>query len=87
MVTDSNVRANSILYQQKFLNGLVEKLNNKTTANEVVADLNRLRNIITSPENMAIHVAANWKQMADIGIDLNAPWLKIAKSSLQTKIP
>lgn len=68
---------------------MVEKLNNESTANEIVADLNRLRDIITSPENMAIHVAANWQQLADMynNDELNEPWLKIAKTEIQTKTP
>lgn len=75
-----------MLYQQKFLNALIAKLNDHTAANSVVDDLNRLRDIITSPQHMAAHVAAHWQQMANLAIDINTPWLRLAKSASHSKV-
>lgn len=69
-----------MLYQQKFLTTILTKLNDPETAQNVVADLNQLRNIITSTKNLALHVAADWHKMSSLNIDLNTPWKLIAKS-------
>lgn len=68
-----------MLYQQKFLASVMTKLANAENAKKVIADLNQLRSIITSPKNLALHVAADWHKMGSLNIDLNAPWKGIAK--------
>lgn len=69
-----------MLYQQKFLTSILAKLGDTETAQSVIADLNQLRNIITSTKNLALHVAADWQKMGSLYTDLNTPWKQIAKS-------
>uniref|UniRef100_A0A1B0DIV2 Presequence protease, mitochondrial n=1 Tax=Phlebotomus papatasi TaxID=29031 RepID=A0A1B0DIV2_PHLPP len=76
---DSNVQLSSMLRQHKFLTGLLERLDTPEGSVAVVEDLNRVRNIITRAENVAIHVAADWARLAEIVPDLNAPWAEIAR--------
>lgn len=76
---DSNVQLSSMLRQHKFLTGLLERLDTPEGSAAVVEDLNRVRNIITRAENVAIHVAADWARLAEIVPDLNAPWAEIAR--------
>ncbi|XP_055703714.1 uncharacterized protein C05D11.1-like isoform X2 [Phlebotomus papatasi] len=75
----SNVQLSSMLRQHKFLTGLLERLDTPEGSVAVVEDLNRVRNIITRAENVAIHVAADWARLAEIVPDLNAPWAEIAR--------
>lgn len=73
-VTDSNVQQSSMLRQHKFLTGVLERLEKTETAKSVINDLNELRNNITAPVNLAVHVAADWEKMSKMDIDLNKPW-------------
>lgn len=68
-----------MLYQQKFLASILTKLGDTATAENVIADLNKLRKIITSTKNLSLHVAADWHKMGLLNIDLNTPWNLIAK--------
>lgn len=68
-----------MLYQQKFLTSLIQSLDNEDSAQKVIADLNQLRSIITSPTNLALHVAADWRKMESLNVDLNFPWCRIVK--------
>ncbi|KAJ1519883.1 hypothetical protein ONE63_004123 [Megalurothrips usitatus] len=56
---ESNHYAASLLRQQKFLTTLIEKLGNPEDAKAVVADLEKVRQIITSPSNIVLHMASN----------------------------
>ncbi|XP_058054864.1 uncharacterized protein C05D11.1-like [Anopheles bellator] len=75
---DSNVRLCSLVKQSKFLTALVTQVENPATVADVIAKLNKTRELITRPENIALHVAADCKAMEELGIDLNAPWKQLA---------
>lgn len=77
---DSNVRLSSLLKQQKFLTGILEQLNSDVEAQTVIDNLNKVREIITRPENLGLHLAADWKAMAKMNIDLESPWTKLVNS-------
>ncbi|XP_037047629.1 uncharacterized protein C05D11.1-like [Bradysia coprophila] len=76
---DTNVKFSSMLYQQKFLNSILTKLGDPEAAKSVLSDLNQVRNIITSTKNLSLHVAADWRKMSSLNIDLNSPWQLIAR--------
>ncbi|XP_049294284.1 uncharacterized protein C05D11.1-like [Anopheles funestus] len=76
---ESNVRISSLLKQSKFLTSLLEMLEKPESANTVIENLNKTRAIITQPENIAIHMAADWNVMKDLGIDLIAPWKRLVQ--------
>lgn len=52
-------------------------MDSNTGAQIIINDLNKVREIITKPENLALHVAADWDEMAKLGVDLEAPWSKL----------
>ncbi|XP_053684394.1 uncharacterized protein C05D11.1-like [Sabethes cyaneus] len=78
--SDSHVRVSSLLKQQKFLSELIEQLNNPAGVKKVINDLNNVRAIITRPENLALHLAANWVEMAKLQIDLEGPWSRLVNT-------
>lgn len=72
-----------MMHQLKNLTAVLDQL--ESTESTAVADLNRLRNELLKPENMAVHVAADWSKMNDLNVDLTAPWTQIAKRSALVK--
>ncbi|XP_055534540.1 uncharacterized protein C05D11.1-like [Wyeomyia smithii] len=78
--SDSHVRVSSLLKQQKFLSDLIEQLNNPTGPENVINNLNKVRAIITRPENLGLHLAANWVEMAKLQVDLEGPWSRLVKT-------
>lgn len=72
-----------MLKQHKFLNSLLESIEKPDEAKLVLADLNALRDHITQPKNMAIHLTADWSKMEKLNIDLTGPWAKIIRSGDQ----
>lgn len=83
VMTDSNVRLSSMMHQLKNLTAVLDQLDSADST--AVTDLNRLRDELLKPENMAIHVAADWSKMSDLNVDLTAPWAQIAKRSALVK--
>lgn len=79
LFSDTNVKFSSMLYQQKFLNSILAKLGDPEAAKNVISDLNKVRDIITSTKNLSLHVAADWRIMGSLNIDLNSPWQLIAR--------
>lgn len=76
---DSNVRCSSMLRQHKFLNALLERLDiGEESAAGIVAELNAVREIITRPENLAVHVAADWRRLSKLNVDLTGPWAALS---------
>lgn len=65
--------------QLKSLTALLDKLD--TDESTAVADLNRLRAELLKPENMAIHLAADWAKINELNLDLTTPWAPIARRS------
>lgn len=70
----------SLLKQQKFLSALIEQLDSEQGAEKVINKLNKVRDVITRPENLGLHIAADWEEMAKLQIDLEAPWSKLVAS-------
>uniref|UniRef100_A0A182JL08 Uncharacterized protein n=1 Tax=Anopheles atroparvus TaxID=41427 RepID=A0A182JL08_ANOAO len=81
---DSNVRMCSLLKQSKFLTTLVERMEDPDMATVVIAHLNKARAIMTQPENLAVHMAADWDTMKDLGIDLSSPWKELVPAADET---
>lgn len=88
---DSNVRCSSMLRQHKYLSALLEQLDAGAQSPEpdldapagagaakIIEQLDALRSIITRPQNMAVHVAADWKRMATMDVDLTGPWASLS---------
>lgn len=63
--TESNHYAASLLRQQKFLTTIVEKLGTEEGSKAVISDLEKVRQIITSPNNVVLHLAANLENLPD----------------------
>lgn len=78
---DSNVQFSSMLRQHKFLTIILEKLEKPETAQHVIDDLNKVRDIITDAKNVAIHVAANWKRLSCLPTDLATPWMRLGRNA------
>lgn len=83
-IDESNVRLNSMLKQHKFLSGVLERLDNPEQAKTVIEDLNTIREIITRPTNMAIHLAADFEKIAAQGIDLMEPWNRLGEKDVRS---
>ena len=49
--------------QQKFLTSLIEKLGTEDGSKAVTSDLEKVRQIITSPNNVVLHLAANLEDL------------------------
>ncbi|XP_058458892.1 uncharacterized protein C05D11.1-like [Malaya genurostris] len=75
---DSNVRLSSLLKQQKFLHVLIKQLESEDGAKTVIDNLNKARGVITQPDNLGLHLAANWHEMSNLNIDLEGPWMGLA---------
>uniref|UniRef100_A0A2M3Z1Z9 Putative zn2+-dependent endopeptidase insulinase superfamily protein n=1 Tax=Anopheles braziliensis TaxID=58242 RepID=A0A2M3Z1Z9_9DIPT len=86
---DSNVRTCSLLKQSKFLTAILSEMEQSEFAADVIAKLNKVRAIITLPENISLHMAADWQAMEQLGIDLNEPWkqLQIATGTFENPMP
>lgn len=74
-----------MLYQHKFLTALLERLDNKDTAQTVIDDFYKLRNELTKADSMSLHIAANWSKLSEMNMDLTTPWLKLAKEQVASK--
>lgn len=66
----------SLLRQQKFLTKLLEHLETEEGQKEVIAEMNTLRKILTSPKSLAIYMAVNVYKLIAQNPDVYAPWKK-----------
>lgn len=73
----------SMLYQQKFLTALLERLDTEPTA--VVNDLTKLRSLVIQSDSMSLHVAADWNKMNAMNIELTLPFQGLCKEPATTK--
>ncbi|XP_012281093.1 uncharacterized protein C05D11.1-like [Orussus abietinus] len=71
---DSNHYATNLLHQQKFLNKVMERLGNESTQKEVIAEIETVRKILTTPKNMVLYLAMNVDKQAMQVPDLNLQW-------------
>uniref|UniRef100_A0A336KC94 CSON007777 protein n=1 Tax=Culicoides sonorensis TaxID=179676 RepID=A0A336KC94_CULSO len=84
---DTNVQLLSLLKQQKFLNGILEKLEKPNGVQSIIDDLNKIRDIITNASNVALHLAADWQKLAKLGMDLSKPLANVVKETNEVKSP
>lgn len=68
-----------MLHQQKYLTALLERLDIIDSAQAIIDDLCKLRQELTTPNTMSIHIAANWTKLSGLNIDLTTPWLNLTK--------
>ncbi|XP_063241639.1 uncharacterized protein C05D11.1-like [Bacillus rossius redtenbacheri] len=71
---ESNHYNASMLRQHKFLTGLMERLDDPETAQAVLAELEAVRQVVTEPSGMAVHLAADVDSLAAGRPDLPGPW-------------
>jgi hypothetical protein len=60
-----NHRANTVLAQLQFLGALTKKLENEEERESVIKDFEEIRSILTSSENMILHISTNVKRLAE----------------------
>ncbi|XP_022082849.1 uncharacterized protein C05D11.1-like [Acanthaster planci] len=70
-VKESNFHVTSMMRQQKFLSSVVETLDKDPVS--VIEDMKSLREVLTSPDNLRIHMAADMKKLKEAG-DVQLPW-------------
>lgn len=74
MFADSNCFTSSMLRQQKFLNDIMERLNNDTGKKEVIAEIESVRKILTASKNMVLYMAVNVEKLTVQVPNVYAPW-------------
>jgi hypothetical protein len=74
-----------MLRQHKFLTALIEKLDSKETCEEVLSEIEYVRQIITDPANIVIHLSANVDQLANKIGDLVQPWREVLPANKVVK--
>lgn len=60
---NSNVRKCSMLYQQRFLNSLLERLDKPDEASKIIESLNTIRKEILAPKRFSLYIAADWSKI------------------------
>lgn len=63
-----------MLRQQKFLTDVLERLNDETRRREVIAEIESVRKILTSPKNMVLYMAVNAEKLTVQVPNVYAPW-------------
>ena len=79
--TDSNVQQNSLLKQHSFLTELVEGLKNENKCEEILENLNKLRNFLIP--SLTLHVGANFDKIKD----LKTPLMPLIEKIRELKEP
>lgn len=74
MFVDSNVYANGILVQSKFLTDVIQKLNDEGAQN-VLNNLENLRSALTNPSNLVLYIAGSLEYIADVTTPLSRLFL------------
>lgn len=74
---ESNHSATSMLRQQTFLYAMLRTL--KVDPAKVVKKLTDVKDFLTRPENVTVHMAANVEKLSQLG-DLRTPWLTCLSS-------
>lgn len=81
---NSNVRKCSMIHQQRFLNAMLEKLNDPAEATKIIADLNRIRDEHLKPNRFSLYVAGDWEKILKENPDYYSKWSKIIPTDGQT---
>lgn len=58
----SNIRLCSMIHQHRFLNSLLDHLNDEKKSNKIADDLKRLRSELVSPKRLSLYIAADWRK-------------------------
>jgi len=85
--TDTNVQQNSVLKQHVFLTDLVEGLKNEGKCDDILGNLNKLRNLLIP--SITLHIAANYQKVKDLKTPLTPLIQKIQefKEPALTHVP
>lgn len=83
----TNIDKTSALVTHAFLTGVLSKLegDNDIEIENIVNDLETLRSIITTPENMVIHLAANIETLASNYPNPSAFWADVLPGNVQPR--
>lgn len=78
----TNIRVCSMIHQHRFLNALIEHLNDPMKAAKIVNELNRLRSEIVSTKRLSLYIAADWKKLiSDSGVNEQyATWNELIRA-------
>lgn len=80
-VPQTNIRVCSLIHQERFLNALIEDLNDTEKATKIIDDLNRLRSELVSTQRLGLYIAADWKKVLENGENEQyATWNKLIRS-------
>ncbi|XP_076234685.1 uncharacterized protein C05D11.1 [Calliopsis andreniformis] len=71
---DSNQFVSSMLRQQKFLNNLLERLNDEKGQKEVVSEIESVRQMLTAPKNITLYMATNVDKLTTQIPDIYNSW-------------
>lgn len=63
-----------MLRQQKFLNNVLERLNNETGQKEIVSEIESVRELLTIPKNMVLYMATNVDKLTAQVPNVYNPW-------------
>jgi Zn-dependent M16 (insulinase) family peptidase len=80
---NSNSQTNAVLSQNKFLDDIIEKLKNPEQCNEVIDNLNKLRDLLVP--TVTVHVAANFDKIQDLKNPMKTFVEKVEKINLLNK--
>lgn len=81
----SNVRCCSMIHQQRFLNGLLERIKDEAEATKVIDDLNRIRTDLLITSRMSLYVAADWEKVLNENAEFYSQWKNIIPNVAQEK--
>ncbi|XP_031827679.1 uncharacterized protein C05D11.1 [Nomia melanderi] len=71
---DSNQFTSSMLRQQKFLNNVLDRLNNEKEQKEVISEIEVVRKALTTPKNMVLYMATNVDKLTHQIPDVHTSW-------------
>ncbi|KAF3427311.1 hypothetical protein E2986_02562 [Frieseomelitta varia] len=71
---ESNQFVSSILRQQKFLNNILERLNDETGQKEIISEIESVREVLTTPKNMVLYMATNVDKLTAQVPNVYSPW-------------
>ena len=73
--SESNYNYNNMLRQHSFLKQLVEKLGTEEGANTIKSALNDVRQYVTNPSNLRVHMAAHVQSLCKSGTSPSDVWV------------
>ncbi|XP_023020385.2 uncharacterized protein C05D11.1 isoform X1 [Leptinotarsa decemlineata] len=85
---DSNIMKNGVLQQSKFLTEVIRKLDGEGSK-DIVADIEKVRKIITSPSNLVLYIAGNLDILSNTSKPLEAflpPEIEVTEKQQKLKV-